>query len=58
MKVVEIREESEFAQLRSGWEGLLRDSGSNTIFLSWEWARAWWGAYGTRRRVAYPDGGR
>ena len=47
MKVVEIREESELRSLQSGWQALLRDSGSNTVFLTWEWVTAWWSAYGT-----------
>jgi peptidoglycan/xylan/chitin deacetylase (PgdA/CDA1 family)/CelD/BcsL family acetyltransferase involved in cellulose biosynthesis len=46
MKVVEIREESELRGMKSAWDALLGDSASNTIFLTWEWVTAWWGAYG------------
>lgn len=46
MKVVEVGEEN-FETLQPEWERLLRDSGSNTIFLSWEWIAAWWASYGT-----------
>lgn len=47
MKVVELRREVEFDNLRNGWQTLLQDSGSNTVFLTWEWASAWWSSYGT-----------
>lgn len=46
MKVVEIRAEERFRELRAEWNTLLAESGSNTIFLTWEWATAWWSAYG------------
>jgi peptidoglycan/xylan/chitin deacetylase (PgdA/CDA1 family)/CelD/BcsL family acetyltransferase involved in cellulose biosynthesis len=46
MKIVEIRSEAGWQQLRDGWEVLLRDSASATIFLTWEWTSAWWPAYG------------
>lgn len=47
MKLVEVRGECELQALQSAWEGLLQDSASNTIFLTWEWVTAWWSAYGT-----------
>src|SRR5690242_3436767 len=47
MKIVEIRREPEFEQLRESWSGLLNESAAPNIFLSWEWAFAWWSAYGT-----------
>lgn len=31
-----------FATLRDEWNPLLRDSASNTIFLTWEWQSTWW----------------
>jgi len=46
MKVTEIRHESELQALQPAWEELLRQSSSNTIFLTWEWVTAWWSAYG------------
>ena len=51
MKVVEIRSETELQQLKSSWETLLRSSASGTIFLTWEWATAWWRAYGKSREL-------
>ena len=46
MKVTEIRVASELHGLQQAWEGLLPNSASNTIFLTWEWITAWWSAYG------------
>src|SRR5262249_26649857 len=47
MKVVEIRREEDLQQMRAAWNQLVAESGSKTIFLSWEWVSAWWSAYGT-----------
>jgi peptidoglycan/xylan/chitin deacetylase (PgdA/CDA1 family)/CelD/BcsL family acetyltransferase involved in cellulose biosynthesis len=46
MKLVEIRDESDWDRLERGWNELLDGSASNTIFLTWEWLRSWWSAYG------------
>src|SRR5258708_2471729 len=46
MKVVEIREESELEALRPDWDVLLQQSPASSIFLTWEWASAWWSSYG------------
>jgi len=46
MKIGEIRQEAGLDELRPAWDTLLRDSASNTIFLSWEWLTAWWRHYG------------
>jgi CelD/BcsL family acetyltransferase involved in cellulose biosynthesis len=34
-----------FQNLRTSWNSLLRQSSSNTIFLTWEWAISWWQSY-------------
>jgi peptidoglycan/xylan/chitin deacetylase (PgdA/CDA1 family)/CelD/BcsL family acetyltransferase involved in cellulose biosynthesis len=47
MKVVEIRREDELESLRTGWDALLRESAGASTFVTWEWAAAWWSAYGT-----------
>jgi len=31
-----------FAALREEWNSLLRDSASDTLFLTWEWQNTWW----------------
>src|SRR5262245_34521390 len=46
MKVVEIQRAEELQELRPAWDTLLRQSASNSIFLTWEWVTAWWSAYG------------
>jgi peptidoglycan/xylan/chitin deacetylase (PgdA/CDA1 family)/CelD/BcsL family acetyltransferase involved in cellulose biosynthesis len=46
MRIAEIRSEAELQAFRSGWDALLRQSASATIFLTWEWVTAWWAAYG------------
>ena len=46
MQIAEIRREADLEALRGPWTRLLDESGSKTIFLTWEWAAAWWAAYG------------
>lgn len=61
MKVVEIRDEFGLDRLEPAWNGLLHQSGSDTIFLTHEWAKSWWSAYGTtgelRILAAYDEAG-
>ena len=58
---MEIRAEAALEALRPAWSALLRDSASASIFLTPEWAEAWWSAYGSRGELrvlaAYDDGG-
>jgi peptidoglycan/xylan/chitin deacetylase (PgdA/CDA1 family)/CelD/BcsL family acetyltransferase involved in cellulose biosynthesis len=62
MKVVELRQEGDLEKLRPDWDRLLCASASKTIFLTWEWAAAWWHAYGRRGELrilaALDDNGR
>ena len=46
MKVTEIRSEEELQPMRAAWNQLVCESASKSIFLTWEWATAWWSAYG------------
>jgi peptidoglycan/xylan/chitin deacetylase (PgdA/CDA1 family)/CelD/BcsL family acetyltransferase involved in cellulose biosynthesis len=48
MIVSEIRQEFEFNALADEWNRLLASSVADTIFLTHEWLRPWWDAYGTR----------
>jgi peptidoglycan/xylan/chitin deacetylase (PgdA/CDA1 family)/CelD/BcsL family acetyltransferase involved in cellulose biosynthesis len=61
MRVVEIRQEGEFDRLQADWQALVESSVSGTIFLTWEWVKAWWRAYGEpgalRILAAYDEGG-
>jgi len=45
MRVVEIRSRRELDSMRERWNALLHTSGSDSIFLTWEWIAAWWSAY-------------
>lgn len=45
MKIVEIRDFAATAALRAEWNGLLDATGSNSIFLTWEWFQSWWPSY-------------
>ena len=44
-----LRRWSDFEALRPEWNVLLEGSEANTIFLTWEWIRAWIDAFGWRR---------
>lgn len=61
MNVVEIRDQVEWERLEPVWNPLLDASASGTTFLTWEWVRAWWSAYGNaedlRILTAADDGG-
>jgi peptidoglycan/xylan/chitin deacetylase (PgdA/CDA1 family)/CelD/BcsL family acetyltransferase involved in cellulose biosynthesis len=46
MRIAELRRESELRELKPAWEAVFRESASANTFLSWEWASAWWSAYG------------
>lgn len=40
-----------FAALREEWDGLLQDSRSDCLFLTWEWLYTWSHRLGARRRL-------
>jgi peptidoglycan/xylan/chitin deacetylase (PgdA/CDA1 family)/CelD/BcsL family acetyltransferase involved in cellulose biosynthesis len=46
MKVTEVRSEEELRPMRAAWDHLVCETASKSIFLTWEWATAWWSAYG------------
>ena len=46
----------ELGTLRPAWEELLAESASQTIFLTWEWLKPWWDAYGASRRLLFLTG--
>lgn len=45
VKIIPITEQKEFFGMEKEWNSLLRNSRSNTIFLTWEWLTAWWKSY-------------
>jgi CelD/BcsL family acetyltransferase involved in cellulose biosynthesis len=46
MKIEIHRDGTGFDTLREEWNPLLRRSATNTLFLTWEWQRAWWDSFG------------
>jgi CelD/BcsL family acetyltransferase involved in cellulose biosynthesis len=42
LSVTLIEDETVFSLLKEEWNGLLSNSRSDTIFLTWEWLEAWW----------------
>jgi CelD/BcsL family acetyltransferase involved in cellulose biosynthesis len=38
-------------RLQPTWEGLLAQSASSSVFLTWDWANAWWRHYGNGRKL-------
>jgi CelD/BcsL family acetyltransferase involved in cellulose biosynthesis len=38
--------ETDFAEIREGWNGLLSQSCADALFLSWEWQYSWWSCWG------------
>jgi CelD/BcsL family acetyltransferase involved in cellulose biosynthesis/peptidoglycan/xylan/chitin deacetylase (PgdA/CDA1 family) len=49
MKVVLYQSWEELQSLAGRWNEVLVASGSNSIFLTWEWCAAWWKNYGAGR---------
>lgn len=59
MKTQVYTDAAGFAALRQEWNPLLRNSASNTIFLTWEWQSTWWEHLGEGELylIAVRDGG-
>jgi peptidoglycan/xylan/chitin deacetylase (PgdA/CDA1 family)/CelD/BcsL family acetyltransferase involved in cellulose biosynthesis len=61
MNIVEIRQESGLYEMKDAWNRLLGESGSDSLFLTWEWISSWWRSYGIagdlRILAAYDDSG-
>lgn len=47
---VRLWSELEFAAGKSAWQGLLRRSTANPLFMSWEWQSRWWRLHGAALR--------
>lgn len=48
---VRLWSELEFAAGKSAWQGLLRRSAANPLFMSWEWQSRWWRLHGAGLRA-------
>jgi len=40
------KQDSAFAGLANGWKGLLEESSSDDVFLTWQWQSTWWKHFG------------
>jgi Protein of unknown function, DUF482. len=46
-----ITDTEQFRELRAEWTELLQDSGSDCLFLSWEWMFSWWQHLSSSRKL-------
>ena len=59
MKVETFQNNACFDTLREEWNSLVQRSATNTLFLTWEWQKAWWEAFGAGKNpyvVAFREG--
>lgn len=52
MQAERIQTDAAFHQLREEWNALLRESSSDSVFLTWEWLYTWWRHLAGGRRLA------
>lgn len=45
MEIKRISKEEDFFKLKDNWNSLLQESGSENIFLTWEWLYNWWNVF-------------
>jgi CelD/BcsL family acetyltransferase involved in cellulose biosynthesis len=51
MHIREIKNYSEFSNLRQDWNKLLERSSDNNIFMTWEWLSTWWKHFGCSSKL-------
>jgi CelD/BcsL family acetyltransferase involved in cellulose biosynthesis len=51
MKVEIYQDSTAWDVLREEWNPLLQHSATNTLFLTWEWQKAWWDAFGVGKSL-------
>jgi CelD/BcsL family acetyltransferase involved in cellulose biosynthesis len=51
ISIQEVSDVETFRSLRETWNNLLRESGDNNIFLTWEWLFTWWQHYGRDKKL-------
>ena len=49
LTLAEVNSTEEFRSLKEDWNKLTGESGSKTIFLTWEWLFTWWETYSYRK---------
>lgn len=47
MKITCIRDAKDLQTLENEWNALLRESSSDSVFLTWEWISTWWEIFGS-----------
>src|SRR5271169_3814835 len=52
-RTVLIRSIDQWVETRAAWNGLLSQSGANTIFLTWEWLFSWGESFLDARRSIF-----
>jgi CelD/BcsL family acetyltransferase involved in cellulose biosynthesis len=51
MKLEIYQDSTGWDALRAEWNPLLQRSATNTLFLTWEWQRAWWDSFGPGKNL-------
>ena len=51
LKITEINDLNLFLNLKSEWNGVLRRSKDDSIFLTWEWLSTYWKYFGKERKL-------
>ncbi|MCJ7424825.1 GNAT family N-acetyltransferase [Candidatus Bathyarchaeota archaeon] len=51
LRIKELNEYDQFAELREQWNDVLSKSKDNEVFLTWEWLSTWWRHYGKEREL-------
>jgi CelD/BcsL family acetyltransferase involved in cellulose biosynthesis len=51
LKLTEINDQDQFAELEYHWNTTLDKSEGANIFLTWEWLSSWWRHYGKQREL-------
>lgn len=51
LTISELSYNQEFYNLKDEWNALLVQSGSNNVFLTWEWLYNWWQVYGKEKKL-------
>ncbi|MCP4746135.1 MAG: GNAT family N-acetyltransferase [Desulfobacteraceae bacterium] len=52
IRINEIKDFNDFLPLKEKWNSLLKKSTTNSVFLSHEWIRCWWEAYGREKKIS------
>lgn len=51
VKLTEIREAEALTDVRAEWSALAERAPGSTVYQTWEWNEAWWGAFGPGKQL-------